>query len=89
MDKKQLSERDIISKYITPAVVNSGWDLKKQIREEVPFTDGRIIVRKRLVTRGERKRADIILYYKSNIPIAIIEAKDNKHSIGAGMQQAL
>lgn len=89
MDKKQLSERDIISKYITPAIVNAGWDLKKQIREEVTYTDGRIIVRRKLVTRGERKRVDIILYYKSNIPIAIIEAKDNKHSIGSGMQQAL
>lgn len=89
MDKKQLSERDIISKYITPAIINAGWDLKKQIREEVAFTAGRIIVRKKLVTRGDRKRVDIILYYKPNIPIAIIEAKDNKHSIGAGMQQAL
>ncbi|MFL0194856.1 EcoAI/FtnUII family type I restriction enzme subunit R [Clostridium sp. WILCCON 0269] len=89
MGKKDLSERDIISKYITPAIVNAGWDLKKQIREEVTFTDGRIIVRKKIVTRGERKRADIILYYKPNIPIAIIEAKDNKHSIGAGIQQAL
>jgi len=49
MDKKQLSERDIISKYITPAIVNAGWDLKKQIREEVTYTDGRIIVRKKLV----------------------------------------
>lgn len=84
-----MSERDICTKYITPALINSGWDLHKQIREEVSFTDGRIIVRKKLVTRGERKRADYILYYKSNIPIAIIEAKDNNHAIGAGMQQAL
>lgn len=87
--KKDLSERDICSKYITPALVQSGWDLQKQIREEVTFTDGRIIVRKKVVTRGEKKRADYILYYKANIPIAIIEAKDNKHSIGAGMQQAV
>ena len=84
-----MSERDICTKYITPALIESGWDLHKQIREEVSFTDGRIIVRKKLVTRGERKRADYILYYKSNIPIAIIEAKDNNHTIGAGMQQAL
>lgn len=89
MDKKKLSERDICSKFITPALVNAGWDLQKQIREEVTFTDGRIIVRKKLVTRGERKRADYILYYKPNIPIAIIEVKDNKHSVGDGMQQAL
>lgn len=70
-------------------MINAGWDLERQIREEVSFTDGRIIVRKKLVTRGERKRADYILYYKSNIPLAIIEAKDNKHPVGAGMQQAL
>lgn len=89
MNKKKLSERDICSKFITPALVDAGWDLQKQIREEVTFTDGRIIVRKKLVTRGERKRADYILYYKPNIPIAIIEAKDNKHNIGDGMQQAL
>jgi len=60
-----------------------------QIREEVAFTKGRIIVRGKLVTRGKAKRADYILYYKPNIPIAIIEAKDNIHSIGDGMQQAL
>ena len=89
VNKKDLSERDICSKYITPALINAGWDLERQIREEVTFTDGRIIVRKKLVTRGKRKRADYILYYKSNIPLAIIEAKDNKHSVGAGIQQAL
>jgi type I restriction enzyme R subunit len=84
-----MSERDICSKYITPALIQSGWDLLKQIREEVPFTDGRVIVRKKMVSRGDRKRADYILFYKTNIPIAIIEAKDNKHSIGSGMQQGL
>ncbi len=89
MDKKKLSERDICSKYITPAVVSAGWDLHTQIREEVSFTKGRIIVRGKLHSRGEQKRADYILYYKSNIPIAVIEAKDNAHAIGAGMQQAL
>ena len=89
MEKHQLSERDICSKYITPAVVGAGWDLHSQIREEVSFTKGRIIVRGKLHTRGEQKRADYILYYKSNIPLAVIEAKDNKHSVGAGMQQAL
>ncbi|MDI3481511.1 MAG: type restriction enzyme subunit [Tepidanaerobacteraceae bacterium] len=89
VDKKDLSERDICSKYITPSLTNAGWDLEKQIREEVSFTDGRIIVRKKLVTRGEKKRADYILYYKPNLPLAIIEAKDNKHPVGAGMQQAL
>ncbi|MDP3472006.1 MAG: DEAD/DEAH box helicase family protein, partial [Algoriphagus sp.] len=67
----------------------AGWDIQKQIREEVFFTDGRIIVQGSLHTRGTRKRADYILYYKKNIPIAIIEAKDNNKGIGAGMQQAL
>lgn len=89
VDKKSLSERDICSKYITPAVTAAGWDLLSQIREEVSFTKGRIIVRGKLHTRGEQKRADYILYYKSNIPLAVIEAKDNGHSVGAGMQQAL
>ena len=89
MDKQHLSERDICSKYITPAVIQSGWDLHTQIREEITFTKGRIIVRGKLHTRGETKRADYILYYKPNIPIAVIEAKDNKHNLGDGMQQAL
>ncbi|MFV1977178.1 MAG: type I restriction endonuclease, partial [Candidatus Scalindua sp.] len=89
MNKKELSERDICTKFITPAIQNAGWDIQRQIREEVTFTDGRIYVRGHLTTRGKRKRADYILYHKPNIPIAIIEAKDNKHTIGAGMQQAL
>ena len=89
MNKKDLSERDICSKFIGPAVKRAGWDGMMQIREEVNFTKGRIIVRGKLVTRGKAKRADYILYYKPNIPIAIIEAKDNNHSVGDGMQQAL
>src|SRR5579863_8992698 len=89
MNKKDLSERDICSKFITPAIQAAGWDLLTQVREEVGFTKGRIIVRDKLVTRGKAKRADYILYYKPNIPIAIIEAKDNNHSVGDGMQQAL
>lgn len=89
LDKKQLSERDICSKFITPAVTKAGWDDLTQIREEVSFTKGRIIVRGKLVSRGKAKRADYVLYFKPNIPIAIIEAKGNKHSIGDGMQQAL
>ena len=87
--KKSLSERDICTKYITPALVRAGWDLHSQIREEVSFTKGRIIVRGKLHTRGEQKRADYILYFKSNIPLAVIEAKENNYSVGAGMQQAL
>ena len=89
IDKQSLSERDICTKFITPALGRAGWDEMLQIREEVSFTKGRIIVRGKLVTRGKAKRADYILYYKPNIPIAIIEAKDNSHSVGDGMQQAL
>ena len=78
MGKRDLSERDICTKYITPAVKLAGWDEMTQIREEVSFTKGRIIVRGRLVTRGKAKRADYVLYYNPNIPIALIEAKDRK-----------
>ena len=89
MDKRSLSERDICTKFITPALRQAGWDEMAQIREEVSFTKGRIIVRGKLVSRGRGKRADYILYYKPNMPIALIEAKDNTHSLGAGIQQAL
>ena len=89
MNKKELTERDICTKYINPAIQKAGWNMRTQVREEVSFTDGRIIVQGKLYTRGKSKRADYILYYKSNIPIAIIEAKDNKKAVGHGMQQAL
>jgi type I restriction enzyme R subunit len=89
MNKKDLTERDICTKFITPNIEKAGWDVQSQIREEVFFTKGRIIVRGKLVTRGKAKRADYILYYKPNIPIALIEAKDNNHSIGDGIQQGL
>lgn len=89
ISKKSLSERDICTKYIQPALVKSGWDTLTQIREEVSFTDGRIYVKGNLTSRGKQKRADYILYHKPNIPIAIIEAKSNKLSINAGIQQGL
>tara|TARA_R110002153_G_scaffold14261_1_gene51966 strand:- start:240 stop:2612 length:2373 start_codon:yes stop_codon:yes gene_type:complete len=89
MNKKDLSERDICTKFINPAIAKAGWNMRTQVREEVSFTDGRIIVQGKMYTRGKSKRADYILYYKSNIPIAIIEAKDNKKAVGHGMQQAL
>ena len=87
--KKDLSERDICTQYIVPALQRAGWDIVRQVREEVFFTDGRIFVKGNKTARGERKRADFILYYKPNIPIAVIEAKDNKHAVGDGLQQAL
>jgi type I restriction enzyme R subunit len=89
LDKRTLSERDICTKFITPAVKSAGWDEITQIREEVSFTKRRIIVRGKLVSRGKGKRADYVLYYKPNIPLALIEAKDNTQPMGAGMQQAL
>lgn len=89
MNKKQLSERDICTKYITPALERSGWDILTQIREEFSLTDGRILVRGKLHARAKNKRADYILFYKPNLPIAIIEAKDNNHAVGDGMQQGL
>ena len=89
MDKNNLSERDICTKFITPAIEKAGWDVQTQVREEVTFTAGRVIVRGKLVTRGTSKRADYVLYFKPNVPIAVVEAKDNEHSVGAGMQQAL
>lgn len=85
----KLSERDIITKKIIPALQNAGWDITNQVMEEVYFTDGRIKVRGKKTARAKGKRADLILYSKQNIPVAIIEAKDASKSIGAGMQQAL
>ena len=93
MNIKSYSERDVCSKIINPKIIAAGWKKDYHFREEVTFntfTDGRIIVQgKSHTTRGKRKRADYILYYKPNIPIAIIEAKDNNHNVGDGMQQAL
>ena len=89
MDKKQFSERDICTKYITPALERSGWDIATQIHEEFALTNGRVLVRGHLHTRAKNKRADYVLFYKPNIPIAIIEAKDNNHVIADGMQQGL
>ena len=86
--KKSLSESDICDRYISPALSKSGWE-NHQWRREYAFTDGRIIVRGKMVARGKQKRADYLLFYKPNLPIAVIEAKDNNHSLGAGMQQGL
>lgn len=89
MDKRQFSEQDISTKFITPAIENAGWDRMHQYVEQKTFTDGRIHIRGNLTSRGKKKRADYILYFKPNIPIGIIEVKENNHSVGAGMQQGL
>ncbi|MFI8556885.1 EcoAI/FtnUII family type I restriction enzme subunit R [Pseudomonas putida] len=95
MDRTQYSERDICTKLITPAIQQAGW-LQHQFREEVGLTDGRVIVRGKLATRiknpdakGGPKRADFVLYARPNLPIAVIEAKQARFSVGHGMQQAL
>lgn len=95
MDKYQLSERDICTKFITPAIQQAGW-LQHQFREEVGLTDGRVMVRGKLASRiknpdakGGPKRADFVLYARPNVPIAVVEAKQAKFSVGHGMQQAL
>lgn len=83
-----MSETDIRTKYITPAITDACRS-QSQIREEVTFTAWRIRVKGKTVSRWEPKRADYILYYNNHLPIAIVEAKDNKHAIWDGMQQAL
>lgn len=88
MNKKQLSEADIKEKFITPAIINSGWDEHTQIIREYSITAGRIWVKGKLTARGKKLFADYVLYI-SGIPIAIIEAKDNNHSLNSGIQQAL
>ncbi len=87
--KKKLTEADIITKYILPAIEQSGWDSMLQIRQEVKLRDGKVIVRGQLGVRKTVKSADIILYHKPSMPLAVIEAKANKHEIGKGMQQGL
>ena len=91
MDKKSLSERDICTKFITPALEASGWDRDSQFLEEVNLTSGRVVVRGNKAKRDEKtiRRADYVLYYKPGIPIAVVEAKDNKHSVRDGIQQGL
>ncbi|VWB81514.1 EcoEI R domain-containing protein [Burkholderia lata] len=91
MDKKSLSEQDIRSKFISPALTEAGWDIQLQIREEVALTDGRVVVRGNKARRDEKtiRRADYVLYLKPGIPLAVVEAKDNKHSVRDGIQQAL
>lgn len=88
MGKRGLSEADICDRFITPALMRAGWS-SQQWKREYSFTDGKIIVRGKLVARGKPKRVDYLLFYKPNLPIALIEAKNNDKSVDAGMQQGL
>ena len=89
MDKRTLSEAEICDRFITPALIGAGWDQRTQIRREYGFTAGRVMVRGKVAVRGEKKRADYLLLHRPNLPLAVVEAKDNSHPVGGGMQQAL
>ena len=89
LSKKDLTEEDIKLKYITPALQDSEWDIKTQIRCEYYYTSGKINVRENVAQRGVGKKVDYLLSYKANIPIAIVEAKDNKVTVAHGIQQAI
>lgn len=89
MPDRSLSEADICDQFITPAIVGAGWDAATQVRREYSFTAGRVTVRGKTATRGPRKRADYLLSYQPNLPVAIVEAKGPTEPIGGGMQQAL
>lgn len=89
MSKKSLNEAEICDQYITPAIYEAGWDRFVQVRREYTFTDGQVLVRGKVAVRGERKRADYLLFHSPNLPLAVVEAKDNRHAVGAGIQQAL
>ena len=89
MDKKLLNEAEICDAFITPAIVRAGWEQRTQVRREYPFTAGQVIVRGKLGVRGKKKRADYLLCCQPNLPLAVVEAKDNSHPVGGGMQQAL
>jgi type I restriction enzyme R subunit len=89
MWKKGLTETEICDQFITPAIHGAGWDKHVQVRREYTFTAGQVLVRGKLVTRGKKKRADYLLFHSANFPLAVVEAKDNTHPVGGGMQQAL
>src|SRR6476661_4577611 len=91
MNKKELSERDIENMFITPAIINAGWDLMTQIRTQVTLTPGPVIVRGELSARNKKKKkfADYILSWQPGSQVAVVEAKDNTCSVSHGMQQAL
>lgn len=82
-----MTEEEVKLNYITPAIERAGWD-KRFIRMEFPITDGKIIVRGDKAFRLKKKRADYVLFYKENLPLAVIEAKDDSHLISDGMLQA-
>lgn len=91
MDKKRLSESDICDKFIRPAMEQAGWNGMDQIYREYPLRAGRVVVRGHKAQRDKSTvlRADYALFFKANLPLAVVEAKDNQHAVGAGMAQAI
>ncbi|MCL6262902.1 EcoAI/FtnUII family type I restriction enzme subunit R [Craterilacuibacter sp. RT1T] len=89
LNKTTLTETDIITKFLLPAIKGAGWDDLTQIRQEVKLRDGKVVVRGQLAARKKVKSADIVLYHKLGLPLAVVEAKANKHEMGKGMQQGL
>ncbi|WP_063669048.1 EcoAI/FtnUII family type I restriction enzme subunit R [Aliivibrio fischeri] len=89
INKKNLTETDIITKFIMPSIKSAGWDDMSQIRQEVALRDGKVIVRGQVGMRQTVKKADIVLYHKPSMPLAVVEAKANKHEVGKGIQQGL
>ena len=87
--KSQMTEEDIKLNYITPALLNQGWRDRITMETAVKFTDGKVNLRGNLVVREAPKKADYVLYICANNPIAIVEAKDNTHSVSFGLQQAM
>ncbi len=88
LDKKQMTEEDIKLNFITPALLSKGWKDKITMETKVQFTDGKINLKGNVAVRGDAKKADYVLYMSKDYPIAIVEAKDNNHTISFGMQQA-
>lgn len=88
LDKKQMTEEDIKLNFITPALLSKGWKDKITMETKVQFTDGKINLQGNVAVRGDAKKADYVLYMSKDYPIAIVEAKDNNHTISFGMQQA-
>lgn len=89
MNKAKLTETDIVSKLILPAIKNAGWDDQTQIRQEFKLKDGKVVVRGHMAARQRARFADVVLFYKDGMPLAVIEAKANKYPVGHGIQQAL
>lgn len=89
INKSKLTEADIISKFVLPSIESAGWDRMTQIRQEVKLRDGKVVVRGQIAARKKVKSADIVLYHKPSMPLAVVEAKANKHEVGKGMQQGL